>query len=98
MSYRQPAIIQNQSGLIVPQALAQAAENISKTWGAQLSKQRDLNLANKKEDLVNDNKVEAEIAAMKSNLQQAPGKEQMVKSAQDAQYKAIEDLEIVRKN
>lgn len=97
MSYRQPAIIQNQSGLIVPQALAQAAENISKTWGAQLSKQRDLNLANKKEDLVNDNKVEAEIAAMKSNLQQAPGKEQMVKSAQDAQYKAIEDLEIVRK-
>ena len=97
MSYKEPTIVQNQSGLIVPQALAEAAKNISQAWGAQLSKQRDLNLANKKEDLVNDNKVEAEIAAMRSNLQQAPGKEQMVKSAQDAQYKAIEDLEIVRK-
>ena len=97
MSYREPTIVQNQSGLIVPQALAEAAKNISQAWGAQLSKQRDLNLANKKEDLANDNKVEAETAAMKADLKEAPGKEKMVKSAQDAQYKAIEDLEIVRK-
>jgi len=97
MSYREPTIVQNQSGLIVPQALAEAAKNISQAWGAQLSKQRDLNLANKKEDLANDNKVEAETASMKADLKEAPGKEKMVKSAQDAQYKAIEDLEIVRK-
>ena len=97
MSYREPTIVQNKSGLIVPQALAEAAKNISQAWGAQLSKQRDLNLANKKEDLANDNKVEAETASMKADLKEAPGKEKMVKSAQDAQYKAIEDLEIVRK-
>jgi len=97
MSYRQPAIIQNQSGLIVPQAIAAAADNISKAWSAQLSKQRDLNLKNRKEDLANDNKVEAGSALLKSSLKAAPGAEQMVKTAQDTQYKAIEDLETVRK-
>tara|TARA_R110002167_G_scaffold248839_2_gene454950 strand:- start:226 stop:342 length:117 start_codon:yes stop_codon:yes gene_type:complete len=37
MSYRKPEIIQNQSGLIVPQAMAKAAENISQAWSKQLS-------------------------------------------------------------
>ena len=97
MSYREPTIIQNQSGLIVPQAIAAAADNISKVWGAQLSKQRDLNLANRKEDLTNDNKVEADSALLKSSLTVAPGKEQMVKTAQDVQYAAIDNLETVRK-
>lgn len=97
MSYRQPAIIQNQSGLIVPQAIAAAADNISKAWSAQLSKQRDLNLKSRKEDLANDNKVEAGSALLKSSLKAAPGAEQMVKTAQDTQYKAIDDLETVRK-
>ena len=50
MSYRNPTIVQNQSGLLVPQALAKAAENISQTWSKQLSDQRKLNLARREED------------------------------------------------
>ena len=97
MSYRDPKVIDDKSGLIIPNAIAAGVANIAKQWGAELGRQRDLNLKNKKEDLANDNKVEADSALLKSSLKAAPGKEKMVKSAQEQQYKVIDDLETVRK-
>ena len=96
MSYRDPKVIDDKSGLIIPNAIAAGVANIAKQWGAELGRQRDLNLKNRKEDLANDNRVEDEMAEMKSSLKNAPGAKSLVDSAQEAQYAAIDDLGKVR--
>ena len=68
MSYRDPKVIDDKSGLIIPNAIAAGVANIAKQWGAELGRQRDLNLKNRKEDLANDNRVEDEMAEMKASL------------------------------
>ena len=73
MSYRDPKVIDDKSGLIIPNAIAAGVANIAKQWGAELGRQRDLNLKNKKEDLANDNKVEADSALLKSSLKGSSG-------------------------
>ena len=73
MSYRKPEIIQNQSGLIVPQAIAKAAENISQAWSKQLSDQRKLNLARREEDRKNDLGVEQATENAMSALKKGSG-------------------------
>jgi hypothetical protein len=92
MSYRQPTIIQNQSGLIVPQALAKAAENISQAWSKQLSDQRKLNLARKEEDRKNDLLVEDATAKAKASLKKGTGGETLVNTARETQVQIIDDL------
>ena len=96
MSYRDPKVIDDKSGLIIPNAIAAGVANIAKQWGAELGRQRDLNLKNRKEDLANDNRVEDEMAAMKSSLKNVPGGQDLVDTAQDVQYAAIDDLGKVR--
>ena len=96
MSYRDPKVIDDKSGLIIPNAIAAGVANIAKQWGAELGRQRDLNLKNRKEDLANDNRVEDEMAAMKSSLKNVPGGQKLVDTAQDVQYAAIDDLGKVR--
>ena len=96
MSYRDPKVIDDKSGLIIPNAIAAGVANIAKPWGAELGRQRDLNLKNRKEDLANDNRVEDEMAAMKSSLKNVPGGQDLVDTAQDVQYAAIDDLGKVR--
>ena len=97
MSYRQPTIIQNQSGLIVPQALAKAAENISQAWSKQLSDQRKLNLARKEEDRKNDLLVEQGTADAKASLKKGTGGKDLVDSARQAQVQIIDDLDEILK-
>ena len=96
MSYRDPKVIDDKSGLIIPNAIAAGVDNIAKQWGAELARQRDLNLKNREEDLANDNRVEDEMAAMKSSLKNPPGGQKLVDTAQDVQYAAIDDLGKVR--
>jgi hypothetical protein len=96
MSYRDPKIIDDKSGLIIPNAIAAGVANIAKQWGAELGRQRDLNLKNRKEDLANDQRVEDEMAAMKAGLKNPPGGQKLVDTAQDVQYAAIDDLGKVR--
>jgi len=97
MSYRQPAIIQNQSGLIVPQALAKAAENISQAWSKQLSDQRQLNLARKEEDRKNDLLVEDATAKANAALKKGTGGKNLVDSARETQVQIINDLDEILK-
>jgi len=97
MSYRQPTIVQNQSGLLVPQALAKAAENISQTWSKQLSDQRKLNLARREEDRKNDLSVEQATADAKAALKKGSGGKGLVDSAREAQVQMIDDLDEILK-
>ena len=97
MSYRQPTIIQNQSGLIVPQAIAKAAENISQAWSKQLSDQRKLNLARREEDRKNDLGVEQATADALANLKKGAGGETLVNTARDSQVQIINDLDQILK-
>ena len=97
MSYRNPTIIQNQSGLIVPQAIAKAAENISQAWSKQLSDQRKLNLARKEEDRKNDLLVEQGTADAKASLKKGTGGKGLVDSAREAQVQIIDDLDEILK-
>jgi len=96
MSYRKPEVIQNQSGLIVPQAIAKAAENISQTWAKQLSDQRKLNLAQKEEDRKNDLRVSDEIATIKGNFKPGFGGEEMLRTARITQNNIAEQLFKIR--
>lgn len=97
MSYRQPTIIQNQSGLIVPQAIAKAAENISQAWSKQLSDQRKLNLARREEDRKNDLGVEQATADALAALKKGTGGETLVNTAREAQVAIINDLDQILK-
>lgn len=97
MSYRQPTIVQNQSGLIVPQAIAKAAENISQAWSKQLSDQRKLNLARREEDRKNDLAVEDATAKAKAALNRGTGGETLVDSARNAQVEMIDNLDEILK-
>ena len=97
MSYRKPEIIQNQSGLIVPQAIAKAAENISQAWSKQLSDQRKLNLARREEDRKNDLGVEQATANAMAALKKGAGGETLVNTARDAQVEIINDLDDILK-
>jgi hypothetical protein len=97
MSYRKPEIIQNQSGLIVPQAIAKAAENISQAWSKQLSDQRKLNLARREEDRKNDLGVEQATADAMAALKKGAGGETLVNTARDAQVAIINDLDEILK-
>ena len=97
MSYRKPEIIQNQSGLIVPQAIAKAAENISQAWSKQLSDQRKLNLARREEDRKNDLGVEQATANAMAALKKGAGGETLVNTARDAQVEIINDLDEILK-
>jgi hypothetical protein len=97
MSYRNPTIVQNQSGLIVPQALAKAAENISQAWSKQLSDQRKLNLARKEEDRKNDLLVEDATAKAKAALKKGTGGETLVNTARETQVQIIDDLDGILK-
>lgn len=97
MSYRQPTIVQNQSGLIVPQAIAKASENISQAWSKQLSDQRKLNLARKEEDRKNDLLVEQGTADAKAALTKGTGGKDLVDSARQAQVQIIDDLDEILK-
>ena len=97
MSYRKPEIIQNQSGLIVPQAMAKAAENISQAWSKQLSDQRKLNLARREEDRKNDLGVEQATANALASLEKGAGGETLVNTARDAQVQIINDLDQILK-
>jgi hypothetical protein len=97
MSYRKPEIIQNQSGLIVPQAIAKAAENISQVWSKQLSDQRKLNLARREEDRKNDLGVEQATADAMAALKKGSGGETLVNTARDAQVEIINDLDEILK-
>lgn len=97
MSYRQPTIVQNQSGLIVPQAIAKAAENISQAWGKQLSDQRKLNLARREEDRKNDLGVEQATADALASLKKGAGGETLVNTARDSQVQIINDLDEILK-
>ena len=97
MSYRNPTIVQNQSGLLVPQALAKAAENISQTWSKQLSDQRKLNLARREEDRKNDLSVEQATADAKAALTKGSGGKGLVDSAREAQVQMIDDLDEILK-
>lgn len=97
MSYRQPTIIQNQSGLIVPQAIAKAAENISQAWSKQLSDQRKLNLARREEDRKNDLGVEQATADALAALKKGTGGETLVNTAREAQVAIINDLDEILK-
>ena len=96
MSYRQPAIIKNQSGLIVPQAIAKAAENISQTWSKQLSDQRKLNIARKEEDRKNDLRVADEIATIRGNFKPGSGGEEMLRTAKATQNAIANQLFKIR--
>lgn len=97
MSYRKPEIIQNQSGLIVPQAIAKAAENISQAWSKQLSDQRKLNLARREEDRKNDLGVEQATADAMAALKKGAGGETLVNTARTAQVEIINDLDTILK-
>lgn len=97
MSYRKPEIIQNQSGLIVPQAIAKAAENISQAWSKQLSDQRKLNLARREEDRKNDLGVEQATADAMAALKKGAGGETLVNTAREAQVEIINDLDEILK-
>ena len=96
MSYRKPEVIQNQSGLIVPQAIAKAAENISQTWAKQLSDQRKLNLAQKEEDRKNDLRVSDQIATIKGNFKPGKGGEDMLRTARITQNNIAQQLFKIR--
>ena len=97
MSYRKPEIIQNQSGLIVPQAIAKAAENISQAWSKQLSDQRKLNLARREEDRKNDLGVEQATANAMAALKKGAGGETLVNTARESQVEIINDLDEILK-
>ena len=96
MSYREPTIVQNQSGLIIPQAIAKAAENISQAWSKQLSDQRKLNLAYREEDRKNDIQVADDIAKLKSNFGDASGGQEMLRTARNTQNEIADQLFKVR--